>query len=173
MMSNNNSSLLQDPATTANALCAMPQKEQHVYHCNDYLAPFCEMPQPQDVVITAEDRTVLVDWCFAIVDGCNLQPETVTITMNILDRFMSNPSPMSLAALKDQRDIQLLAVTSLYIAIKINERVAFPSKMFVELSRDGYSLQEIQGPRSSYCAVSDGELMDLRLYRFRCTSLVS
>lgn len=136
-----NSSLLQNPSTTADALSVMLQKEQHVYRCNDYLAPFRGMSQDS---VTPEDRAALVDWCFAIVDACNLQRETVSIAVNLLDRFMSIPSPQSLIALQDRRQIQLLAITSLYIAIKINERVAFPSNMFVILSNDGYSLQEIE-----------------------------
>jgi hypothetical protein len=135
------SSLLQNPSTTADALSVMLQKEQHVYRYKDYLAPFRGMSQDS---VTPEDRTALVDWCFAIVDACNLQRETVSIAVNLLDRFMSIPSPESLIALQDRRQIQLLAITSLYIAIKINERVAFPSNMFVTLSNDGYSLQEIE-----------------------------
>lgn len=133
-------SLSQDVTVTAAALAAMIEKEQHTYCCDDYLQPLCDV---QDVV-TPEDRKKLVDWCFAIVDACNFQRETVAIAMNLLDRFMSLWSEESITALQSKRELQLVAVTSLYIGIKINERMAFSGDFFVTISRGGYSVQEIE-----------------------------
>lgn len=135
-----NFSLSQDATITADALAAMLEKEQCTYRCNDYLSPLRDDPD----AVTPEDRHQLADWCFAIIDACNFQRETAVIAMNLLDRFMSISSEPSIAALQDRRELQLLTVTSLYISIKINERVAFPSDFFVTISRGGYSVQEIE-----------------------------
>jgi hypothetical protein len=125
---------------TADALSVMIQKEQSAYGCNDYLPVGNNDPE----VATADARRLLVDWCFAIIDACNFQRETVSIAMNMFDRFLSIQSIESIVALQNQSELQLLAVSSLYIAIKINERVAFSSEFLANISRGGYTVQEIE-----------------------------
>jgi hypothetical protein len=124
---------------TADALSVMIQKEQSAYSCNDYLRAY-----DSSDINTAEDRQLLVDWCFAIIDACNFQRETVSIAMNMFDHFLSIQSIESIVALQNQSELQLLAVSSLYIAIKINERVAFSSEFLANISRGGYTVQEIE-----------------------------
>jgi hypothetical protein len=114
---------------TADALSVMIQKEQSAYGCNDYLPVGNNDPE----VATADARRLLVDWCFAIIDACNFQRETVSIAMNMFDRFLSIQSIESIVALQNQSELQLLAVSSLYIAIKINERVAFSTVQEIEV----------------------------------------
>ena len=118
----------------------MIKKEKSAYRCNDYLAAI----QDSADAVTTQDRQQLADWCFAIVDACNFQRETVSIAMRLFDRFLSIPSRASMLALHDKSELQLLLVGALYIAIKINERVAFPSEFFSSISRGGYSVQEIE-----------------------------
>ena len=139
-MFESNCSLRQDAIITADSLVAMIEKEQRAYRCNDYFAPLRGVPE----AVTHVDRQQLVDWCFAIIDACKFQRETVAIAVNLFDRFLSIPSQKSITALQDKRELQLLAVTSLYIGIKINERVAFPSTFFETISNGGYSFQEIE-----------------------------
>ena len=119
------------------AITAMIEKEKSAYCCHDYLGG-------SNVEVTADDRRQLVDWCFALVDRCSFQRETVAIATNLLDRFLSVPSKFASIALQDQRELQLLAMTSLYIAIKTNERVAFSSQLLSAASHGGYTIEEIE-----------------------------
>jgi hypothetical protein len=139
-MIDGNCSFGQDTTITADALSVMIEKEQSAYRCNDYLSAFRDTAE----IVTTQDRQQLVDWCFAIIDACKFQRETVSIALQLFDRFLSIPSRESILALHEKSELQLLVVGALYIAIKINERVAFPSEFFSEISRGGYSVQEIE-----------------------------
>jgi len=102
--------------------------------------------------ITPADRLQVTDWCYAIVERCQFQRETVAFAMNIVDRFMSNPrrsTSMSRSqevdALYDRVEYQLVTVTALYISIKLNEQTTFGSQDFTAASRGTYSLEDIEG----------------------------
>ncbi|KAL7426389.1 hypothetical protein ACHAXM_000431, partial [Skeletonema potamos] len=43
-------------------------------------------------IITADDRTKLVDWCYSVVDHCQHSRETVASAMGMVDQFLSMPS---------------------------------------------------------------------------------
>jgi hypothetical protein len=123
-------------AITADILSTMIEKEKSAYCCHDYIR--------RSSVVTDGDRRQLVDWCHNMVDICSFSREAVAIAMNLVDRFLSVPSAFASEALQDQREFQLLVVCSLYIAIKVNERVAFGSDMFSHISGGGYSVEEIE-----------------------------
>jgi hypothetical protein len=86
-----------------------------------------------------------VDWCYDIIDHCKLDRETVAIAMDIVDRFISNQS-----AYDAQRTLlcswqyQLVVVSSLFIAVKLNERVIVESDFFASLCRGLYGIDEIE-----------------------------
>ncbi|KAL3822653.1 hypothetical protein ACHAXA_001806 [Cyclostephanos tholiformis] len=104
--------------------------------------------------ITADDRSKIVDWCYCIIEMCQLDRESVTIAMNIVDRFMSNPCRRPSNGifthfshkeiLYDRIKYQLLAVSALYIAIKVNEQVTFSSEKLAVMSRGIYSKENIE-----------------------------
>jgi hypothetical protein len=50
----------------------------------------------------------------------------------------------SASALHDQGEFQLIAITSLYIVIKLNERVAANAEFFSAVSEGGYSIRDIE-----------------------------
>ncbi len=118
-------------------------------------------PSDDPDMITADDRTKLVDWCYDIVDHCRCSRETVASAMEMVDRFLSMPSNSDDAArlcdeaLRDRSKFQLLTVTALYISIKLNEKVAISSDMFSELCRHIYSAEEIENmERTLLCGLS-------------------
>lgn len=105
--------------------------------------------------ITPADRMKLTDWCFAIVDRCRFQRETVATAMNLVDRFVGAPSASPAGSPAGSQDhdteasfdraaFQLVVVTALYISIKLNERTTFGSQDFVAASRGMYSVEDIQ-----------------------------
>jgi hypothetical protein len=101
-------------------------------------------------IISADDRRKLVDWCYAVVDHCQLSRETVASAMDMVDRFLSMPSNsvdaarVSDEALRDESKFQLLTVAALYSSIKVHERVAVSSDLFAEICRQAYTAQEIE-----------------------------
>lgn len=105
------------------------------YVTNDHIAD-------SDDRINGDDRKKLVDWCYKIVDQFDFSRDTVSITMNIVDRYMCLPSSHSL--LYDRVEYQLVAVAALYTSIKINEAEILSSGCLSALSRDVYSIQDIE-----------------------------
>ena len=164
---------MRDATTMCDTLALMMEQEA-THPCRDYLrcvnsgrdddtAEYDDDGGRQG--ITADDRMKIVDWCYDIVDRLQFQRETVAVAMKITDRFMSavvmpeergrsqrSSSRRSVVSCdEDVRDIlydrgqyQLLAITSLYISIKLNERVAFSSVDFSMACRFMYSQQDIE-----------------------------
>lgn len=131
----------EEVSMTAEILSVMIKKEQSAFRCQDYLR--YNIPNGSSG-ITEGHRQQLVDWCYAMTDVCCFRRETVAIAFGMFDRFLSIPSNFSAAVLQDESDLQLLAITSLYIAIKTNERVAVHSELFSKISEGDYSIQDIE-----------------------------
>ena len=111
------------------------------------IAPICHR-------ITEDDRSKIVDWCYSIIDLCQLKKESVAMTMNIVDRFMSNPRRLPSIGisqhfshhdiLHDRIKYQFLAVSALYISVKVNEQVTLSSGKLAAMSRGVYSKENIE-----------------------------
>ncbi|KAK1735710.1 cyclin family protein [Skeletonema marinoi] len=148
--------LSRDTAAVADTLAAMIKREEEQLttsssHEDGYLDP------SDPTMITADDRKKLVDWCYHVVDHCQLSRVTVASAMEMVDRFLSITSISNSAdadattvravsdeALRDQSKFQLLTVTALYVAIKVNERVASSSDLFAEMCSQVYTIKEIE-----------------------------
>ena len=148
-------------ATTMRDTLALMMEQEATHPCRDYLSYEDEGGRQG---ITADDRMKIVDWCYDIVDRLQFQRETVAAAMKITDRFMSAvvmpeergrserwSSRRSISCDDDVQDIlcdreqyQLLAVTSLYISIKLNERMAFSSADVSMACRFVHSQQDIE-----------------------------
>lgn len=117
--------------------------------------------QQRNSRITPDDRMKVTDWCYHLIDKCELDRETVAIAMGISDRFMSaeavseachNRPQVPVSGLQqsyqdflhDRSQYQLMVLTALYIAIKFNERVALSSQDMSRASHDIYSAAEIE-----------------------------
>jgi hypothetical protein len=150
---------------TIETLYSMMEQEV-AYSCSDYLCDDdnineitddegpgeCTVPIRRK--ITADDRMQIVDWCYDVIDLCQLDRESVAIAMNIVDRFMSTPCRLPSSGISqhfsrqeilyDRNMYQLLIVSALYIAIKVNERVVFSSEKLSAASRGMYSKESIE-----------------------------
>lgn len=131
----------QNDTVTADALAAMIEKERSTYRCIDYLHT---NRSNYRTMITVDDRRKIVDWCYSVVDHCQFNRETVAIAMEMVDRFLSKPSHIASRALRSHWEYQLLAMSALYLAIKLNERVAFGSEYFSMVSNGAYATEEIE-----------------------------
>ncbi|CAG8462745.1 12162_t:CDS:2, partial [Ambispora leptoticha] len=81
-------------------------------------------------------RVILVDWLVEIHNKLRLLPETLFLTVNIVDRFLS-VRVVSLVKL------QLVGITSMFIAAKYEEICGPSIKNFIFLSDGGYSEAEM------------------------------
>ena len=64
--------------------------------------------------------------------------------MEMIDRFLSQPSITTHLYLNNSKQYQLLAMGCLYIAIKAQEPVAFASDMFASMSNGLYTISDIE-----------------------------
>ena len=83
----------------------------------DYLCPSRRTINDDDALVDPSDRTLIVDWMYSIVDGCGLDLTLVAAAMGLVDRFLSKPSSLARAALRDRRRFQLVAITSLSLCL--------------------------------------------------------
>jgi hypothetical protein len=90
----------------------------------------------------AECRFKMAEWCCQVVDFCKFNRETVAIAMSYLDRYLSTQGVRS-PALDDRKVFQLAAMTCLYTAIKIHEPEAMEPRIISQLSRGGYTEEQV------------------------------
>lgn len=116
--------------------------------------------QQNEMIDMVDCRTKIVAWCYQVIHYCGMHTESVELAMSIIDRFMfsfnrsSAASSLSLTSFSDRqiralawydkKIYQLVAMTSLYTAVKIREAKAFDLEMISkQLARNSYSEQEI------------------------------
>ena len=116
-------------------IAAMHHQEQKTARCVLYL----------DGVNSVNEscRAAMVDWLCQISDALSLNLETVYLSMSLLDRFLSHRCNSSVLALSSKEKFQLAAITTYYIAVKINEPVELSLEMLVKLCRGCYDKSAI------------------------------
>ena len=116
----------------------MLMKETKVYRIRDYLRNQMQHGE-DDVKVTEGDRLQLVDRCYGIVDQCEY-------ALAIADRFFSssNSNANVRALLRSRLSFQLVVVTSLYISVKTDEKVALTSGCLGEISEGTHSIAQIE-----------------------------
>eukprot|EP00984_Skeletonema_dohrnii_P037533 scaffold39684_cov133-Skeletonema_dohrnii-CCMP3373.AAC.3 len=141
--------LSRDTEAVAASLAAIIMRERTNASCS-YYEGYLNSSDPN--LITADDRTALVDWCYSVVDHFQFSRETVASAMEMVDRFLSMPSNSTNAArvayadeaLRDQSKFQLLTIAALYTSIKINESIVISSDLFSEMCSRAYTVEEIE-----------------------------
>jgi hypothetical protein len=126
-----------DTESLVAAIQAMRQRE-HAYLPSDYLhrQPYSCGPESVDV----ECRLKMCSWCIQMVNHCQFNHETVVITMNLLDRFLSK-RPHTLL---DRSAFQLTAISCLYTTVKVHEPQAIAPETMANLSRGQYTAKQIE-----------------------------
>lgn len=134
---------------TMDNLRAMLRQEAEIYHpCVDYLSKL-ENEGPDK--ICEAWRRKLCEWCYSVVDHFNYDREVVSFAVAYLDRTVAAMLE-SFGQPPSQRKFQLLAVTSLYLAIKLHakgdERSEVRQRLrigtYVGLSRGFFNEQAIE-----------------------------
>lgn len=98
------------------------------------------MPDPQYMSrqsdINIKMRSILIDWLVDVHQKFKLRPDTLHLTVNIIDRFLACQPVM-------RRKLQLVGVTAMLIASKYEEIYAPEVSDFVFISDKAYSKEEI------------------------------
>ncbi len=121
------------------ALLAMVEKERTIplvdYNHN---SPSCN--EVNDV-----DRQKMCEWYYEMADFLKIDRSSASRSMMLLDRFMaaSTHSPVAAEARQNRDQYQLFALTSLFITIKLYERLNIQAEHVSYLSRGRYEPQEI------------------------------
>ncbi len=117
-------------------LHAMRLQEDSKYSCSDYLA----RPPTRRGNDTIDHlcRFKMAEWCYTVIDYIKFRRETVSIAMNYLDRFLCTGCPRSEQVMNSRREYQLASMTTLFMAIKINEPVSVDINLMTELSKGVY-----------------------------------
>lgn len=126
-----------DTESLVSAIQVMRQREQ-AYVPSDYLHRQPYNYGSESVDITC--RLKMCNWCIQMVNHCQFSHETVVITMNLLDRFLSK-RPHTLL---DRTAYQLTAIACFYTTIKVHEPQAITPQTMANLSRGQYTAKQIE-----------------------------
>jgi hypothetical protein len=121
-------------------IAIMLQQEENEYQCIDYLVANEAMRKKAAKPVDEDCRVKMCEWCYQVVDFCKFRRETVGIGMSYLDRYLC--SEKGKKALGDRKEYQLVAMTCLYIAIKLHEPLEMETSLLADLSRGCYTEME-------------------------------
>jgi Cyclin, N-terminal domain len=138
---------------TMEHLCAMRNQESDHYPiCPNYL-DFSSLVPPGQVSERVNEgwRRKICEWSYEVVDHFNFEREVVSVALRYLDLVVSIKTEASGNAIL-RRDFQLIAVTSLYVAIKLHgesdategPRRKLKISAFVELSRGLFQVETLE-----------------------------
>ena len=140
----NNSAIDDDVTSVADAhedtlsrLDAMRSEEDETHCTYDYLQ--CANREK----INEDDRRSMVQWCHQVQKALKLSRETAWIAMSYFDRYLSSGKGDSGYALQDRYQFQLAAITSFYIAVKVNETSQLNVKTLVRICKKYYPVEDI------------------------------
>ncbi|CAM8919802.1 unnamed protein product [Rhodiola kirilowii] len=92
------------------------------------------MPLQPD--INARMRSILVDWLIEVHNKFELVPETLYLTINIMDRYLSTRCV-------PRKELQLVGISSMLIASKYEDIWPPEVKDFISISDNSFSREEI------------------------------
>ena len=97
--------------------------------------------------IDAECRSVMIAWYVQVLDHCSFSRENGGIAAYILDMYLSASEgvagEMATKALLDRREFQLVSMTALFLAIKMNECETITPVMVAKLSRGSFDALDV------------------------------
>jgi len=118
-------------------LSGMIRKQNTCYSCHDYLKSDISFLTEKDINVEGLRRQIC-EWSFSVVDYFNFERELVSVSLSYLDRYLSKSHRW-----RDTIRVQLAAVTSLYLAIKLYGIRKVSLSLFVKLSKGRFSMDHI------------------------------
>ena len=93
----------------------------------------CDQP-----LINKSMRAILVDWLVEVAEEYRLVPETLYLTINFIDRFLSSK------VIIDPSKLQLVGVSCMLIASKIEEIYPPEISEFVYITNSTYTTDQVK-----------------------------
>lgn len=115
---------------------------EYVVEIFDYLKVLGEATMPNPNYMDHQEnlqwhlRGILIDWLVEVHTRFHLLPETLFLTVNIIDRFLSTRQI-------DLEKLQLVGVTAMFIASKYEEVLSPHVQNFKHVADDGFTEHEI------------------------------
>jgi len=137
---------------TVDHLRVLLESELQTYGpCFDYLALFEASSIAVQERVSDSWRRKLCEWCYEVVDHFGFDREAVFFALNYLDRTVAARAQASEEP-PSKRKFQLLAVTALYLALKLHgstdncegPRRKLKVDSFVHLSRQFFTVENIE-----------------------------
>lgn len=144
--------LFGDVASTVEHIHVLLSMESSCYQpTRDYLAQISGADLQPSEKVSENWRRKLAEWCYEVIDHFNFDREVCSIAINFLDRVVATKTEGNDSNIP-RREFQLIAVTCLYIAIKLHgecdsftsPRLKLKIHSFVELSRGYFPVQVIE-----------------------------
>jgi len=128
----------------------LKQESAQYAPCFDYLSVNRDS-QTNNEHVNESWRRKICEWSFEVVDHFGFDREVVSIALNYLDRVIAHTTETTKACVP-RKEFQLVAVTSLYLAIKLHGETdaveGAPRKLrinaFVELSRGMFTIETLE-----------------------------
>lgn len=122
---------------------AMRRKETTIYSFANFYAPPRHLKLHTSEYINVRDdmscRDKICSWTYNVIDHFELSRQTVAISMDIFDRYMATIGNMC-----DSNLALLTSLTTLYIAIKVNEKKKIKLCTVAKLSRELFTSEDIE-----------------------------
>jgi len=83
-------------------------------------------------------RKSICEWFYNVVDHFEMKRETCFIAISFLDRYIKSVGKFDIIS-----EYRLASISSLYLAIKINEPIQLTALTFMEMSRGIFSAEDI------------------------------
>lgn len=119
-------------------------KSQHHTDGNSNKTASADSSSNRSAPIDKVCRQKMAQWCFTVIDYINFQRETVSIAMSCLDRFLTSDCARAKKVMLCRKEYQLAAMTTLFMAIKINEPVMIDVALLTDLSKGLYTQSDFQ-----------------------------
>mmetsp|Transcript_13919 Transcript_13919/g.29784 ORF Transcript_13919/g.29784 Transcript_13919/m.29784 type:complete len:456 (-) Transcript_13919:253-1620(-) len=92
--------------------------------------------------IDAECRAVMVSWYHSVLDHCTFSTENGGIAAYLLDMYLCGDA-LGIEAQVDRKKFQLVSMTALFLAIKMNECETITPGMVAKLSRGSFDALDV------------------------------
>lgn len=109
--------------------------------------------------INEKMRAILVDWLIEVHYKFKLMPETLFLTINLIDRYLEKCDVL-------RTKLQLVGVTAMLIACKFEEIYAPEVRDFVYITDKAYTREEILLMEFSMLSILDFNISSASSFRF-------
>jgi len=127
----------------------LAQENTHYAPFYDYISSYNDYENNNEYVNESWRRKIC-EWAYEVVDFFTLDREVVSIAMNFLDRAISSKARKTNSCVP-RKHFQLVAVTSLYLAIKLHGETDTQGEFhkvridaFVELGRGMFTIETLE-----------------------------